>query len=154
MNGLQAGPNLCNARGAKYVALHAEGDYALPGLPLRVICALLQALLGQPKNVAADAALEREVPSLAWRICTTHAQPGLAPSHYAVSALGKVDRGQRSAWSLTVAQAEAQTCTDIRRIAALGRPETKIKGVLPCRVLQWGCRLEKEVKLSCAAPAC
>ena len=73
--GTNMGSDLCNARGTKDVALHAEGDCALPGLPLRVVGAPLQALLGQPENVARDAAQECEVPSLAWRICTTHIQP-------------------------------------------------------------------------------
>lgn len=74
MSGYQDMANLCNARGTKDVALHAERDCALPGLPLRVVCALLQAMLGQPKDVARYAAQECEVPSLASCICTTHIQ--------------------------------------------------------------------------------
>ena len=72
LSGLHDGSNLCNAGGAKDIALHAERDCVLPALPLRAVGAPLRALLRQPKNVARDAALEGEVPSLAWRICTTH----------------------------------------------------------------------------------
>lgn len=76
------GCNLCDARVAEDISLHAERNGKAPLLPLAIIGALLQSMFWKLPDIALYGALELKFPPLTGRICRDKAEPVLV--HHSV----------------------------------------------------------------------